>query len=581
MHKLYILLTLVVYCLIFWEARGDEPLCQYPNIQAYDTAVRVCDPKHDGASLHKQCHGAPNTFSAKITNDTVFVYGCSQEVRWKKRHDRDYQVYYEPVFLKDEDTYAYVTCGDSDPIYLVKPAKPGYARNGVSNKELKNVFIVMMDALSWEGIQRYMPHTLDVVNKASKDFDVTEFAKYSAVGTNSFPNKFRLFGEYTYIEEHNREKGMTFNHTWIWEYAKMQGYYTVYSESYCPDVEAQTQKDFNIEIFGAPPASIGHHEQPDVVLIEQMCANNRTFNGNCMERRWTNEYVKDYMTELFEDTAQIPIGERAPIFLYNNFADPHTDNQWGTAIADDNVAEYLTTLMKSPLMDNGIIIFLSDHGLHYGSYQGTSIFGFAENRHPFLYSITKKEEYKNVQKNNDKLVTPMDLHHLFLNTIGLPKLNEFVTYNPLTEEIPSDRTCEKAGIPSDFCICTYTDQKPNPNFKPCNHTLPDYLWYICENFYAHPDIFDWKYYLDEVLIPTAQKVGGRVEETECFATIHWCALGVSCPLNGTSNFSPEEYLYSLPNDVAASYCYNWPEIFNCNWGWLIRDYLAETERKHI
>lgn len=177
--------------------------------------------------------------------------------------------------------------------------------------------------------------------------------------------------------------------------------------SYCRDL-------YNIPIEGRPIASPGDHLSPDYILIDQLCADTRSHEGYCIQGKWAHNYGKEYIRELVEDLALFQEDDRPPLFLWSNFVEAHTEPrmyfvffflalsssvdysinnrpEWGTAILDDDVAEYLQFLFNSPLMDNGVLFFLSDHGSHFGHHAYNSVFGMAENRHPFLFVVASND----------------------------------------------------------------------------------------------------------------------------------------------------------------------------------------------
>lgn len=57
---------------------------------------------------------------------------------------------------------------------------------------------------------------------------------------------------------------------------------------------------------------------------------------------------------------------------------------------DTSVVNYLRAIINSKFMDNGVVVFVSDHGIHFGDFAYSSSLGAAENKHPFLYVMAKK-----------------------------------------------------------------------------------------------------------------------------------------------------------------------------------------------
>ena len=162
----------------------------------------------------------------------------------------------------------------------------------------------------------------------------------------------------------------------------------------------------------------------------------------------------------------------------------------GASWADDPYSRLLRGMKSSGDLDNAVLFFLSDHGFRFGPFAKTD-FGEMENNLPFLFVVLPKafkrrfpELVVNLHRNARKLITPFDTHKtlqhlLHLQTIGESgwrnndaeegkKGNERVgqkwgkaAQNPskqeafslFTDDLPNDRTCERAGIPDAFCSC--------------------------------------------------------------------------------------------------------------------------------
>jgi hypothetical protein len=139
-----------------------------------------------------------------------------------------------------------------------------------------------------------------------------------------------------------------------------------------------------------------------------------------------------------------------------------------------------------------------------------------------------------------------------------------------------------AGVSEQYCMCSYGPEC-------ASQTLPSNLWKTCVSLYAHPALFNWKYYNEAQLKPKF----GR-DFTECEATMHWCSYGFSMGLNGTSHdnlraylssflllslniFNDKSYVARTPALASDEFCWVWPT--DCNWGYVAQHYFNEGYSK--
>lgn len=136
---------------------------------------------------------------------------------------------------------------------------------------------------------------------------------------------------------------------------------------------------------------------------------------------------------------------------------------------------YLNELMSNQILDNTIVIFLSDHGMRYGEIRNYFT-GWLEERLPFLF-IWLPESFKlkypnfaeNLRINQKRLVSPFDLHitikHILKLANGLmenPSSEDCPTCQSLFHEVPKNRSCPDAGINEQYCTCNpFTDIDKN------------------------------------------------------------------------------------------------------------------------
>lgn len=109
-----------------------------------------------------------------------------------------------------------------------------------------------------------------------------------------------------------------------------------------------------------------------------------------------------------------------------------------------------------------------DHGMRFGPVRQTFI-GQLEERLPMMYLYLPdrfKQKYpifsNNIKTNARRLTTHFDMHATLLHVLDLNKPRFKTKWGiSLFNKIPTDRTCEDAGIKSHWCTCNYHMQAPD------------------------------------------------------------------------------------------------------------------------
>ena len=141
------------------------------------------------------------------------------------------------------------------------------------------------------------------------------------------------------------------------------------------------------------------------------------------------------------------------------------DNQNGMSLMKKYVSDIFQKITNTDLHRNTLIVFFSDHGTRISSYVNTNV-GFYEARLPSMYIIFPqwfRRKYKqlhgNLQNNSRKLTSNFDVYKTILDVVhGTYRRNsqDKMTNKPgisLLEPFPGNRTCEEAGVPSQWCAC--------------------------------------------------------------------------------------------------------------------------------
>ena len=148
---------------------------------------------------------------------------------------------------------------------------------------------------------------------------------------------------------------------------------------------------------------------------------------------------------------------------------------------DTDLVDFLTEMQQSGALKDTLVVLMADHGSDMGVKEMWKRESFIEKAHPFLTMIVPDAmldripgSKERLTKNTQRLMTAYDLHRTFLSmcstTGGVESSNGRQTFVPshdhkvrpdhadgpyslFHEEIPIERSCEDALIPTVVCTC--------------------------------------------------------------------------------------------------------------------------------
>lgn len=170
MHWIFIFLY--VYSLTLQVSSGENTYCRFNDLQTFATTPPFKPINTD--EYNSNCLKFP-TFNATIRQGSLHVEGCANAEYRINTNAPEWHVYKTPVPLTNGQSVR-VRCGHGDSILLVNP--PMVVKQPLSPpSKTPSVFVVMIDAVSYEALHRLMPNTVAAL-KHETDVDVYEFTKY-------------------------------------------------------------------------------------------------------------------------------------------------------------------------------------------------------------------------------------------------------------------------------------------------------------------------------------------------------------------------------------------------------------------
>lgn len=347
-----------------------------------------------------------------------------------------------------------------DNFNVERRLSPSRSKTGKPNSIMPSVLMIGIDSVSRLNLIRSMPKTM----KFLREYDWLTLEGYTKVAENTFPNLIPILTglsdqqlRKTCYPSQNKEIDRC---PFVWKDFERRGYVTAYVEDE-PKIGT-----FNYNKYGFARSPTDYYLRPFMLAAEQKLQVKKFSGLNfCLGPRAAADYMFDYCRDFVGTYRDVPY---FALFWMNSFS--HNDAN-DVSSMDDDVDRFFRSIM--PYLDDTIVIFLSDHGMRWGSIRQTFV-GWVEERMPFVYfwlpdSFKRDHPYKyrNLMRNKNRLTSPFDLHvtikdilynddqddaaavnsERFVNATGCPECRS------LFEEASNDRTCARAGIPYRWCTC--------------------------------------------------------------------------------------------------------------------------------
>ncbi|XP_030767011.1 uncharacterized protein LOC115890804 isoform X3 [Sitophilus oryzae] len=327
-----------------------------------------------------------------------------------------------------------------------------------------SVIFIGIDSISRLNFERSMPETYKYV----EDNNWISLKGYNKMDDNTFPNLMAIltgFNQTTAYKICNpRSIGYLDKCPMLWYDYRNFGYVTGYAE----DEASISTFNYKKKGFVQPPAD--YYFRPYVMASEKL--QKVTINGMtyCTGPETAGERILNLVEDFAVTFKQNP---HFGFFWMNSFSHNNVNSP---SMMDSKTKQLLANLEANDVYNNTLIIFLSDHGMRFGDIRLTPT-GWQEERLPFIYFSFPNwfkekypEQYLNFKSNTNKLTTPYDLYITLQHILVLSGFNYTIKNSDacpeclsLFEKVPSERSCEEAGIVDHWCTCAgYVEKKLEP-----------------------------------------------------------------------------------------------------------------------
>mmetsp|Transcript_11308 Transcript_11308/g.26887 ORF Transcript_11308/g.26887 Transcript_11308/m.26887 type:complete len:386 (-) Transcript_11308:1215-2372(-) len=335
----------------------------------------------------------------------------------------------------------------------------------------------MLDPMSRSHFERTLPNTKDTLSQ----MNFTSFSKYTAVGPNSGPNQAALYTGRTLTsregiaaenedeEINNIGRKQQRKRTWIGDTFHDEGkYVTLKSEDGCIKNSNMVQ-------------SIHPNTTHGKALEGMFCFEHAFDRPNCIGSDFTSQLLLQYGQQ-FMDTYEEQ--QQQPWAAFLHLIDSHEDTMMLASITVDDVLSNFLKSQPQSVLNDTVVVVLSDHGLHYGLVFSTEL-GRREATEPMFHIripeslLQNHPEYLQALIQNSQLyTTPFDVHTTLLELAGISIETQEQEEEPfgrsLLSPLPDDRMNCNTVLPSSVIPKKYCDlQKVSSSSSVHGHDVDD------------------------------------------------------------------------------------------------------------
>ncbi|KAK6632024.1 hypothetical protein RUM44_007054 [Polyplax serrata] len=341
-----------------------------------------------------------------------------------------------------------------------------------NNAQKISVLIVGVDSLSRLNYHRQMPKTNDFL----QSMGAIEFFGYNKVQDNTFPNLVPLLSGHSVKEIRQfcwlNDSAFFDGCPWIWKNYSRKGYNTMFIE------DSTNLGLFNYLKNGFYNSPTNYYLRPYMDANERFIGHMKPLNTKyCCGTRLTAQVLMDYAYKFVTNMTEMDKKYWAFVWessLTHDFLNVPPNN-------DEIYSSFFRSIQEQNVLNKTIVIFMSDHGMRWGSIRETYQ-GRLEEHLPFLLLLLPpwfQENYglamRNLRRNTRLLTTHFDVHELIKDLLDPSRtLKDENLESRIMETrgdrgislflpIPVNRTCTSAGIEKTWCTCQRNKQIPISN----------------------------------------------------------------------------------------------------------------------
>lgn len=276
---------------------------------------------------------------------------------------------------------------------------------------------------------------------------------------NTFPNLMAILTGYNsslaYSKCEPHLTGKLDSCPFVWSNFRNAGYVTAYGE----DEASISTFNYHKVGFKSPPTD--YYMRPYMLAAEKNLPIKKKHSLSfCLGYKHSADHIYDYAIDF---ATQYKKDASFGLFWTNTFS--HNDISDPSSM-DQKIKDYLLTLEQRGILNESMVVFLSDHGIRFGPVRHL-VTGWLEERLPFIFIwLPKWFRDKNpdiveaLKINRNRLTNPYDLHMTLKHVLELsgraPPQDQSLSCpncQSLFKEIPWNRSCDDISIASHWCTC--------------------------------------------------------------------------------------------------------------------------------
>ncbi|XP_031835562.1 uncharacterized protein LOC116428275 [Nomia melanderi] len=317
-----------------------------------------------------------------------------------------------------------------------------------------SVLMIGIDSVSRLNFLRSAP----ITDKYLRDTGWVRFNGYNKMADNTFPNLMAILTGQSLAQSYSRCKptvpyGLD-RCPFLWRNFRDAGYATAYGE------DETGLNTFNYMKVGFVEPPTDYYLRPYMLACEKLLKVRKRFGLKyCTGPETSFDRILDYALEF----ARTFLG--LPFFGFFWTSSVSHENANGLSSMDARLHGKLRYLEREGVLNDTMVVFLSDHGMRWGPIRNTFV-GWYEERLPFLYlwlpewfRLERPDAYSSLRGNRHRLVSPFDLYQTLREVLALSGGEASPSpacpdCRSLLGPVPRRRGCADVGISSHWCACT-------------------------------------------------------------------------------------------------------------------------------
>ncbi|KAL1450068.1 hypothetical protein WDU94_002523, partial [Cyamophila willieti] len=312
-----------------------------------------------------------------------------------------------------------------------------------------NVLIFGFDSMSRLNFMRQLPKSYTVL----KSLNAIVLEGYNIVGDGTPQALIPILSGYTELELPDTRRRMGSKAAFcdvyplIWKDFEKAGYVTMYGED-TPEYGTFT---YRLKGFQEQPT---HHW---LTTFFRDSLSEQKKDKFCLKNIPRHRIMMDYMRHFYS------VYPSQPKFGFVFHAEYSHDDFNLVNLADEDFSEWLESFHLRGLLNNTLLVVMSDHGNRFANVRNTQQ-GKLEERLPFFsfvfpswFQAKYPEAHRAFTINSQRLVTPFDIHETLADLLDYkpsqPRRGKKARSRSLFTEIPPSRTCQEAFIEPHWCAC--------------------------------------------------------------------------------------------------------------------------------